>query len=96
MKLTAGQKQCNLLYPMSCNPLRLCDAIQKMAHGRATYFRSKSLNAQWEDLSRSVGDVLLVHEGPPVNAEGRSQITTAHWVSALERTHCVEGSCRKR
>ena len=67
-----------------------------MTHTNSNFFRSKSLHAEWEDLSRSVGDVLLVNEGPGFKAEGRSQITRAHWVNALERKHCAEKYCHKK
>ena len=65
-----------------------------MAHKSTNYYRSKSLNAQWEDLSRSIGEVLNEREGPADKAE--SQITTAHWVNNLKRTHCAEAGCRKK
>lgn len=67
-----------------------------MTHTNSNFFRSKSLHAEWEDLSRSVGDVLLVNEGPGFKAEGRSQIARAHWVNALERKHCAEKYCHKK
>lgn len=69
-----------------------------MTHGNSNYFRSKSLNDEWEDLSQSVSCVLQVHEGPDCNkAEtGSRTITTTHWVKAVERTHCSEGRCRKK
>lgn len=69
-----------------------------MTHGNSTYFRSKSLNDEWEDLSQSVSCVLKVHKGPEFNkAETSSQtITTTHWVEAIERTHCSERNCGKK
>ncbi|XP_015756675.1 PREDICTED: uncharacterized protein LOC107336129 [Acropora digitifera] len=69
-----------------------------MTHGNSTYFRSKSLNDEWEDLSQSVSYVLKVHKGPEFNkAETSSQtITTTHWVEAIERTHCSERNCGKK
>ncbi|KAL9963495.1 hypothetical protein ACROYT_G027006 [Oculina patagonica] len=67
-----------------------------MAHGNYNFYRSKSLNAQWEDLSRSVSYVLNEHEGPEPKAEALRQISTSHWVESLERTHCAEGNCRKK
>lgn len=66
-----------------------------MAHKTTNYYRSKSLNAQWEDLSRSISEVLHEREGPAVKVE-RSQITTAHWVNNLERAHCAEAGCRQK
>lgn len=70
-----------------------------MTHGNSNYFRSKTLNDEWEDLSQSVSYVLQVHEGPEFNykAERSSQtITATHWVKAIERTHCSERSCGKK
>ncbi|KAK2573825.1 RUN and FYVE domain-containing protein 2, partial [Acropora cervicornis] len=69
-----------------------------MTHGNSTYFRSKTLNDEWEDLSQSVSCVLQVHEGPEFNKAERSSrtITATHWVKAIERTHCSERSCGKK
>ncbi|KAJ7392560.1 hypothetical protein OS493_010207 [Desmophyllum pertusum] len=65
-----------------------------MSHHNSNCYRSKSLNAQWDDLSRSVSYVLNEHEGP--KAETVQQVSTSHWVDSLERTHCAEGRCAKK
>lgn len=69
-----------------------------MAYNKENYYRSKSLDAQWEDLSQSVSCLLRDHEGgskPEVQLDER-KITTKHWVDAQERKNCVAPECSKK
>ena len=45
-----------------------------MAHKSSNYYGSKSLNAQWKDLSRSVSYLLNEHEEPMPKAESLGHI----------------------
>ena len=76
--------------------LTLCLSYSTMARKSSNYYRSKSLNAQWEDLSCSVSYLLNEHKEPTPKAESLGQIKTGHWVNSSERTHCADGSCRKK
>ena len=76
--------------------LNLCLSYSIMAQKSSNYYRSKSLNAQWEDLSCSVSYLLNEHKEPTPKAESLGQIKTGHWVNSSERTHCADGSCRKK
>ena len=88
---------------LSKSSLELCSVCSylnpfhhSMAHSSSNFYRSKSLNAQWEDLSRSVSYVLNEHEGPEPKAEPLRQIISTHWVDSLERTHCADRDCQKK
>lgn len=69
------------------------------------YYRSQSLNAQWDDLSQSISLLLVEHENKtdvsrvgqqaiPETAAGA--ISTKHWVDSNCRTQCTASECAKR
>lgn len=70
------------------------------------YYRSQSLNAQWDDLSQSISLLLVEHENKTdvggggqqaaVRPETIADITTKHWVDSNCRTHCTSAECAKR
>ena len=74
-----------------------------MNHPR--YYRSQSLNAQWEDLSQSVSYLLQDHEGlqnakAEVNSvaqvDTQQKIDTSHWANDQRRTTCSTPECQKK
>lgn len=67
------------------------------------YYRSPSLNAQWDDLSQSIGALLIEPERTSSKAETTTiaasrpnEISTRHWIDSTIRTHCIDNNCGKK
>ena len=74
-----------------------------MSSNSQKYYRSQSLNAQWEDLSQSVANLLQDHENQSKAevslqsvVDAQHGITTCHWANEQGRSRCSASECQKK